>query len=197
MGAPANKHLSVRNAGKYIVDDKSGLTVKNPNYKSTAGRGTDKIPVFGMLDRETRKVRAQIIPQIKRESLMNAILNNIEKRSTICSDSLVDYKGLKTLEFVHDTVNHMYENVRGEVHTNGIENFWSLLKRGLRGTYVAVEPLHLDAYVAEQVFRYNNRATKGNPLTDVDRFALAVSQISGKRLTYAELAGKVGETEAF
>jgi hypothetical protein len=68
------------------------------------------------------------------------------------------------------------------------------LKRSLRGTYVAVEPFHLDAYVDEQAFRFNNRATKDNPLTDADRFTLAVSQISGKRLTYAELTGKVGET---
>ena len=69
-----------------------------------------------------------------------------------------------------------------------------MLKRSLRGTYVAVEPFHLDAYVTEQVFRYNNRATRDNPLDDSDRFVLAVSQIVGKRLTYAELTGKVGET---
>jgi hypothetical protein len=96
--------------------------------------------------------------------------------------------------FVHETVNHMEEHVRGEVHTNGIENFWSLLKRTLGGTYVAVEPFHMDAYLDEQMFRFNNRATKDNPLTDADRFTLAVSQIVGKRLTYAELTGKVGET---
>jgi len=93
-------------------------------------------------------------------------------------------------------INHAVSYVREHVHTNGIENFWSLLKRGINGTYVAVEPFHLDAYVAEQVFRYNNRATKDNPLNDADRFMLAVSQISGKRLTYAELTGKVGETSA-
>jgi hypothetical protein len=106
------------------------------------------------------------------------------------------YSGLAD-EFVHETVNHLQEYVRGEVHTRGIENFWSLLKRSLSGTYVAVEPFHLERYVGEQVFRFNNRATKDNPLTDADRFALAVSQISGKRLTYAELTGKVGETEAY
>jgi hypothetical protein len=87
-------------------------------------------------------------------------------------------------------VNHVDEYVRGQIHTQGIENFWSLLKRGLKGTYVAVEPFHLDRYVAEQVFRFNNRATKDNPLNDADRFALAMSQVSGKRLTYAELTGK-------
>jgi hypothetical protein len=98
------------------------------------------------------------------------------------------------MQFVHETVDHLNEYVRGDVHTNGIENFWSLLKRGLRGTYVAVEPFHLERYVDEQVFRFNNRATKENPMTDSDRFILALSQIAGKRLTYAELTGKVGET---
>jgi hypothetical protein len=98
------------------------------------------------------------------------------------------------MHFVHETVNHLDEYVRGEVHTNGIENFWALLKRGLKGTHVAVEPFHLERYVDEQVFRYNNRATKRNPLNDTDRFIIALSQIAGKRLTYAELTGKVGET---
>jgi transposase-like protein len=192
-GKPGNKHISERMAGKY-TKDAAGLTIRNRSYKSTTGRATKKVPVFGMLDRETRQVRAQVIPEIRREVLMNAILNNVEKRSTIYSDGLAEYHSLKAMDFVHDSVNHLYEYVRGEVHTNGIENFWSLLKRTLQGTYVAVEPFHLDSYVAEQVFRYNNRATKDNPLTDADRFTLAVSQISGKRLTYAELTGKVGET---
>jgi transposase-like protein len=187
-GAPGNKHLSVRRAGKYIKE--SGYTIRNPDYKSEAGRATKKIPVVGMIDRETRKVRAQVIPEVKREVLMDAILKNVEKKSTIYTDGLRDYMSLPALEFVHDTVNHMNEYVRGEVHTNSIENFWSLLKRGLRGTYVSVEPFHLDRYVDEQVFRFNNRATPDNPLTDSDRFVLAMSQIVGKRLTYAELTGK-------
>ena len=128
--------------------------------------------------------------------MLDAILNNIEKGGKVYSDALPAYKVLPAMEFVHETVNHMTEYVRGEVHINGIENFWSLLKRGLKGTYVAVEPFHLERYIDEQVFRFNNRATKDNPLTDQDRFTLAVSQISGKRLTYAELTGKVGETSA-
>ena len=86
--------------------------------------------------------------------------------------------------------------VNGHVHTNGIENFWSLLKRSLNGTYISVEPFHLFRYVEEQVFRYNNRATKDNPLNDADRFHLALSQIVGKRLTFKEVTGKVGETRA-
>lgn len=92
-------------------------------------------------------------------------------------------------------MNHATEYVRGQVHTQGIENFWSLLKRTLKGTYVAVEPFHLSRYLDEQVFRFDNRATKENPLDDADRFMLAVSQIAGRRLTFADLTGKVAGTE--
>jgi transposase-like protein len=158
------------------------------------GQHTDKPAVMGMLDRETRQVRAKVIPNVKREVLMNEILKNVTLCTTVYTDAYKGYNGLEAFDFIHDTVAHMNEYVRGEVHTQGIENFWSLLKRTLSGTYVAVEPFHLDSYVDEQVFRFNNRATKDNPLTDADRFMLAVSQISGKRLTYAELTGKVGET---
>jgi hypothetical protein len=80
--------------------------------------------------------------------------------------------------------------VNGKVHTQGIENFWSLLKRTLRGTYVAVEPFHLDHYIDEQVFRFNNRATRDNKITDADRFAVLMTMVAGKRLTYAQLTGK-------
>jgi transposase-like protein len=156
-----------------------------------ADRG--KAVVMGMLEREIRKVRAKVIPDVSRETLQNEILNQVEKKSTVYTDEATGYDRLKAQDFVHETVNHMEEYVRGQVHTQGIENFWSLLKRGLKGTYVAVEPFHLDRYVDEQVFRYNNRATKDNPLNDADRFMLAVSQIAGKRLTYAELTGKEAE----
>jgi ISXO2-like transposase domain len=118
---------------------------------------------------------------------------HIDPSATLITD---EWGGYKDSRFVHEIVNHAETYVRGQIHTNGIENFWSLLKRGLNGTYISVEPFHLQRYLTEQVFRYNNRATKDNPLTDADRFALAASQISGKRLTYAELTGKVGETTA-
>lgn len=151
---------------------------------------TAKTAVMGMLDRESRQVRAKVVPNVKRETLQEHILENVEKRSHVYTDNAVWYdKALE--EYVHKVVDHTMEYVRGEVHTNGIENFWSLLKRGLKGTYVAVEPFHLERYIDEQVFRFNNRATRENPLDDADRFMLAVSQISGKRLTYAELTGKV------
>jgi transposase-like protein len=154
-----------------------------------------KVPVFGVLDRDLRQVRAKVVPNVKRETLQNAVLNEVERGSKVYTDAAVGFDHLAK-EFVHEVVNHTQEYVRGEVHTQGLDNFWSLLKRSLRGTYVAVEPFHLDAYVTEQVFRYNNRATKDNPLNDADRFVLAVSQVTGKRLTYAELTGKVEETSA-
>jgi len=175
-GKPKNMHASRRNS------------------LELAFRGRDnKTAVMGMLDRESRKVRAKVVPNVKRDVLQAEILNAIEKGSTVYTDGATGYDHLATQDYVHETVTHIQEYVRGQVHTNGIENFWSLLKRGLNGTYVAVEPFHLHRYVDEQAFRYNNRATKDNPLTDYDRFMLALSQISGKRLTYAELTGK--ETE--
>jgi transposase-like protein len=156
----------------------------------------DKLPgktaVFGMLDREQRKIRAMVVPNVRRDTLQAKILNNVKYGSSIYSDDAVAYDALKE-KFVHEVVNHAEEYVRGQVHTNGLENFWSLLKRNLKGTYVAVEPFHLERYVDEQVFRYNYRATKDNPLTDSDRFLLALSQVSGKRLTFAELTGKSEE----
>jgi transposase-like protein len=146
-----------------------------------------------MLDRETREVRAHVIPTVRRDVLMDAILRNIEKGSTVYTDGLGAYDSLLLSGFMHQFVNHTTEYVRGEVHTNGIENFWALLKRTLKGTYVAVEPFHLDQYVGEQVFRFNNRKNKD----DYDRFALAVSQATGKRLTHAELTGKTGQQRPF
>jgi transposase-like protein len=158
---------------------------------------SNKVPVMGMLDRDSRQVRAKVIPNVKRDVLQAEILRQVDKGSTVYTDGWSGYDNLAAQEYVHETVNHVKEYVRGEIHTQGIENFWSLLKRGLKGTYVAVEPFHLDRYIDEQAFRFNNRATKDNPLDDRDRFMLAVSQIAGKRLTYAELTGKVRETETF
>jgi len=143
-----------------------------------------KTVVQGIFDRNLRQVRASVVPNIKRETLQNAILNNVKYGSTVYTDDAVGYDKLHS-RFVHDVVNHSEEYVRGRVHTNCLENFWSLLKRGLRGTYVAVEPFHLERYVDEQVFRFNNRKAK-----PAERFALAMSQVAGKRLTYSELTGK-------
>ncbi|HSY00672.1 MAG TPA: IS1595 family transposase [Acidobacteriaceae bacterium] len=168
---------------------------KKVRYEKRGG-SHGKAVVMGMLERETRQVRAKVIPDVKRETLQSEIFNQIQRKATIYSDGYAGYDGLKVRNFIHETVNHAEEYVRGQVHTQGIENFWSLLKRGLKGTYVAVEPFHLDRYIDEQVFRYNNRGTKDNPLNDADRFLIALSQVAGKRLTYAEVTGKLERTEA-
>ena len=148
----------------------------------------NKTAVMGMLNRQTREVRAKVVPNVKRETLQNEILKNVGFNAHVFTDQAVAYDGMdKVKNFTHKTVNHLTEYVNGRVHTNGIENFWSLLKRTLGGTYVAVEPYHLDRYVDEQCFRFNNRIKH----TDATRFAKVLSQVTGKRLTYAEVTGKV------
>jgi len=144
-----------------------------------------KTVVQGVLDRNLRQVRAEVVPNVTRETLQAVLLKNIKHGSKVYTDDAIGYDKV-SYNFVHGVVNHAERYVNGRIHTNGLENFWSLLKRGLRGTYVAVEPFHLFRYVDEQVFRYNNRKN----MTDAQRFALAMSQIGGKRLTYAELTGK-------
>jgi len=130
-----------------------------------------------------------VVPNVKRETLQNAILRNVKHGSTVYTDEAVGYN-LLHYRFIHDVVNHTEQYVRGNVHTQGIENFWSLLKRTLRGTYVAVEPFHLSRYVDEQVFRFNHRKDGDRKITDSERVAAVMSQVCGKRLTYSELTGK-------
>ena len=114
---------------------------------------------------------------------------HVEAGTTLYTDFLMSYDGLAS-DYAHKVVDHAVEYVNGRIHTDGLENFWSLLKRGLSGTYVSVEPFHLFRYLDEQAFRYNNRKDK----SDAEGFSMVMSQISGKRLTYAEVTGKVGET---
>jgi len=161
--------------------------------KATKSRGiVGKAIVVGMLERNGR-VKTEVVMERTQSVLHQLARKNLQPGTALVTDEWGGYKGLAS-DFLHVVVNHAVEYVNGQIHTNGIENFWSLLKRSLGGTYISVEPFHLDRYLDEQAFRYNNRATEDNPLTDADRFALAVSQISGRRLTYAELTGKVGET---
>jgi transposase-like protein len=166
---------------------------ESANYTGDANY-INKTTVWGVLDREQRKVRATVVPKVNRESLQAAVLNQVEHGSKIYTDEASVYKSLPQ-EYTHEFVNHMERYVNGQVHTNGLENFWSLTKRTLSGTYVAVEPFHLHRYLDEQMFRYNNRLDEnGNKRTDAERFSLVVSQIIGKRLTYAEVTGKVDAT---
>jgi transposase-like protein len=154
------------------------------------GRNTGgKTIVAAVLERHG-ELRATVVEDRRKKALQSLVRDNVEAGSNLCSDELRSYDGLDT-EYIHQVINHAEKYVDGQVHTNGMETFWSLLKRGLKGTYVSVEPFHLFRYVDEQVFRYNNR----KDMNDADRFSLAISQIVGKRLTYKELIGKEGGTE--
>lgn len=155
---------------------------KDEGYES---RKDNKTPVVGMFDRASRQVRAKVVPNVKRETLQKEILKNVKYGSEVHTDSAVAYDTLRR-RYVHDTVNHAETYVNGQVHTNSLENFWSLMKRNLAGTYVAVEPFHLDRYLDEQCFRFNNRINH----TAASRFNKMVTQTVGRQLTYADLTGR-------
>lgn len=160
---------------------------------TNVGKYTAKTVVMGMLERGG-SVRTAVIPERKKGVVEQVVRDVVTSGAEVHTDEFTGYMGLRD-EYVHQVVNHLEGYVDGKVHTQGIENFWSLLKRGLGGTYISVEPFHLFRYVDEQAFRYNNRKdASGKKLTDAQRFDLALSQIAGKRLTFAEVTGKVGET---
>src|SRR5579864_1340669 len=148
----------------------------------------NKTIVFGMLERGGH-VSAHVVPERDKSTLHPIIKQHVDKGSAVYTDELRSYDGLAN-EYSHEVINHAEKYVRGLVHTNGMENFWSLLKRGLHGTYISVEPFHLFRYIDEQAFRFNNRGTKHTPMNDADRFRLVTSQLADKRLTYKTLTGK-------
>src|SRR5271170_1967971 len=149
------------------------------------GTGTkDKTAVMGILERGG-KVRTSVLPNRRKSTLQAEVRKHVEAGAALYSDAPLSYEGLAT-DYAHKVVDHAAQYVDGRVHTNGLENFWSLLKRGISGTYVSVEPFHLHRYLDEQMFRYNNR----KDMNDAARFDLAVRQIVGKRITFAQLTGK-------
>jgi len=151
------------------------------------GRGAiGKAAVIGFL-RRGGEVRAQVTPNRRKHTLETIVRNHVAPNSVVYTDALPSYEDLDN-EYIHEMVDHAVEYVRGRVHTNGLENFWSLLKRGIKGTYVSVEPFHLERYLDEQTFRYNNRDNE--EIGDAGRFRAALAQTVGKRLTYDELTGK-------
>jgi len=147
--------------------------------------GGNKAIVLGMLERGG-KVRANTVADRRKPTMQPTILENVAAGAHIITDEHSSYPFIAADTYYHEVINHVEGYVRQHIHTNGIENFWSLLKRGLAGTYISVDPVHLDKYVTEQVFRYNNR--KG--LNDGERFGICVEQTFGKRLTYKQLIGK-------
>jgi transposase-like protein len=161
--------------------------------KITGTGGKDKTMVMGILERgkdgKPSQVRTTVVANRKKKALQAEVREHVQAGSAIYTDSLKSYEGLS--EFEHGVVDHAVEYVRGNVHTNGMENFWSLLKRGLHGTYVSVEPFHLFRYLDEQAYRFNHRH-----LTDAERFDLAVRGIVGKRLMFDQLTGKTMDAQA-
>ncbi len=188
--------LQDNNAGKlggevevdetFIGGKARNMHVAQKKRRITGTGGKDKTIVFGMVERGG-KVKTEVVASRKRESLQPEIRKHVEAGSALYSDALLSYRGLAA-DYAHQVIDHAVSYVEGTVHTNSMENYWSLLKRGINGTYVSVEPFHLFRYLDEQSFRYNNR----KELNDAGRFDLAVSQIVGKRLTYKEVTGKVG-----
>jgi transposase-like protein len=156
---------------------------RGKRIKGTGGSG--KTIVMGLLERSTRDkastIRAKVMPNTRRVSLHGEIKQHVEPGNSLFTDAYTSYRGLHS-EYAHQVIDHAVSYVRGNVHTNGIENFSSLLKRGIKGTYVSVEPFHLFRYLDEQSFRFNNR--KDN---DAERFASGLSSVAGRRLTYRQL----------
>jgi transposase-like protein len=158
-------------------------SVREAKGMSKGGGSIDKTPVLGMVERGGR-VRAEVIPNTKGDQLRPRVMDAVEPGSAVYTDEWHGYKGLDA-EYDHATVNHAETYVDGRVHTNGIENFWSLLKRGLHGTYVSVEPFHLFRYLDERVFTYNLRDR-----TDYGRFEAVLAAAHGRHLTYADVTGQ-------
>ncbi|HET6144218.1 MAG TPA: IS1595 family transposase [Candidatus Acidoferrales bacterium] len=154
----------------------------------------DKTPVVGILERGGQ-VRTAVIPNRRKNVLHAEIRKHVSADSLLFTDSLPSYEGLEA-EYAHKVIDHAVAYVDGAVHTNGLENYRSLLKRGLKGTYVSVETFHLFRYLDEQAFRFNNRGSKDVPVNDGQRFDSVLSHVLGKRLTYAEVTGKVGTTDS-
>jgi len=172
----------------FIGGKARNMHVGKRQRRITGTGGKDKTAVMGILERGG-KIRTAVIPNRRKSALQTEVKKHVEAGAALYTDALLSYEGLAS-DYAHQVVDHASQYVDGRVHTNGLENFWSLLKRGISGTYVSVEPFHLFRYLDEQMFRYNNR----KDLDDAGRFDLTVRQIVGKRLTFAELTGKAGET---
>jgi len=172
----------VGGAARFMHSDKRKRRITETGTK-------DKVAIVGILERGG-EVRGTVVGNRKKHALQTQIRTHVKAGSAIYTDALMSYQGLREQGFEHQVIDHAEKYVDGQVHTNGLENFWSLLKRGLKGTYVSVEEFHLFRYLDEQMFRYNFRKLPH----DGARFEHVASHIFGKRLTYAEVTGKVGET---
>jgi transposase-like protein len=187
LGIKSSKKL----AGEIEIDEtyiggKARNMHKWKREQTIHGRGgVGKVAVMGLLERDG-EVRAQVIGEADQDTLHKAVKRNVRRGSEVFTDGWKSYEGIdERSRYIHNVINHAEKYVDGNIHTNGIENFWSLLKRCIKGTYVSVEPYHLFRYLDEESFRFNNRT-----LNDGQRFSIAASHIIGRRVTYSELTGK-------
>jgi transposase-like protein len=181
--------------GTVEVDESyiGGKWANKPNRVRRAAKDSltaawqSKTPVVGMVERKGR-VRAFKVPNVTAKTLLPKLINSIDQDATVYTDSATLYTHINEFFLKHASVNHtLHEYVRGNVHTNNIECFWSVLKRTIGGTYTHVNPRHLDRYLAEQVYRFNERENDDGP-----RFAKATKGADGKRLTWKALTAKLG-----
>jgi transposase-like protein len=193
-GGPFEKFSGEVEADETFIGGKARNMHMAQRRRRITGTGTkDKTAVMGFLERGG-KVRTIVVPNRRKHALQGEVRKHVEAGAALYTDALLSYSGLDA-NYAHQVIDHATAYVDGKIHTNGLENFWSLLKRGINGTYVSVEPFHLFRYLDEQSFRYNNRATPDNPMGDFDRFKMAMSQIVGKRLTWNQLTGKQADGE--
>lgn len=172
----------------FIGGKARNMHIAQRKRRITGTGGKDKTAVIGILQRgkngEPSKVRNVVIPNRRKHAIHGEVKKHVHAGSALYTDFLLSYEGLEG-QYAHKVVDHAVEYVNGNVHTNSLENYWSLLKRTISGTYVSVEPYHLFRYLDEQAFRFNERT-----LTDGERFDMAVKMIVGKRLTWKALTGK-------
>lgn len=186
-------------SGNVEVDETFiGGKARNMHKGQRKAKGTGPVamtPVMGLLERTTERrasqVRLHVVETTRKPELQGHVRNYVLKGSEIHTDALKSYSGLCD-EYTHNVIDHAVSYVNGNVHTNGLENFWSLLKRTVKGTYVSVEPFHLFRYLDEQSFRFNERKQDGKEKTwDLQRFQLVLGGVFGKRVTYKKLTGKL------
>ena len=167
----------------YIGGKVRNMHVDRQRKRGRGTGGVGKEIVMGILERKGR-IKLKHVKHARRGILQAEIRQHVETGSQVFTDALPSYNGLNQ-DYVHQAIDHAREYVRGNVHTNGLENFWSLLKRGIRGTYISVEPFHLFRYLDEQAFRFNEREND-----DAGRFLKGIVGIIGRRLQYAKLTGQ-------
>lgn len=180
-----NKMSGTVEADETFIGGAARFMHKHKREQKVHGRGPGgKEIVFGLLERNTGKVRVHHVATRRKGELVNIVRENVRKGSEVMTDELLSYDGLDS-EYAHKVINHAESYAEGNVSTNRMENFWSLLKRSIKGTYVSVEPFHLFRYLDEQAFRYNERE-----LTSEERFRKVLGSVAGKRLTWNNLTSQ-------